>query len=227
MGAYQLEWLRYAFCSCHISFKPQSCNTSVLLNFTFQAISYLGLVDSFDAIYGSSAGAVVGAYLVAGQFPLNAPAIYYNTLTTRSKSFLDKKNLIRSTGFGFLDFRPRALINMILKREKFGPPVLNLDFVCEEVMRSLHPLNWTEFWNKQSILPLHVIASGLYSEKSITLSAQAGNFQSLEELAQCIKASMALPGITGQPVQLLVCFFLSLFFSPFFIRLYYDMVLNI
>lgn len=31
------------------------------------AVSTLGLMDSFDAVYGSSAGSLVGAYAIAGQ----------------------------------------------------------------------------------------------------------------------------------------------------------------
>lgn len=31
------------------------------------AVSTIGLMDSFDAVYGSSAGSLVGAYAIAGQ----------------------------------------------------------------------------------------------------------------------------------------------------------------
>lgn len=31
------------------------------------AVSTLGLMDTFDAVYGSSAGSLVGAYAIAGQ----------------------------------------------------------------------------------------------------------------------------------------------------------------
>eukprot|EP01033_Poteriospumella_lacustris_P004175 gene4175-2975_t len=164
------------------------------------AISYLGLTDSFDAVYGSSAGAVVGAYLITNQFPYEGPEIYYNVLTSRVKSFLDKKNIFRSAGLGFLDLRLQSLIDLFDKR--YGGPVLNLDYVCEEVIRKIQPLNWQVFWAKQTTLPLHVIVSGLLSEKSIPLSAAANDFSTIEELASCIKASMALPGITGPPVRL-------------------------
>lgn len=165
-----------------------------------QAISYLGLTDSFDAVYGSSAGAVVGAYLITNQFPHEGPEIYYNVLTSRVKSFLDKKNIFRSAGLGFLDLRLQSLIDLFDKR--YGGPVLNLDYVCEEVIRKIQPLNWQVFWAKQGTLPLHVIVSGLLSETSIPLSAAANDFSNIEELANCIKASMALPGITGPPVRL-------------------------
>jgi predicted patatin/cPLA2 family phospholipase len=47
-----------------------------------------------------------------------------------------------------------------------------------------------------------VIASGLWSNRSVTLSADNGNFETTSELLQCMKASMSLPGITGDFVRL-------------------------
>jgi hypothetical protein len=92
---------------------------------------------------------------------------------------------------------------------------LNLDFVCHDIMQKFKPLNWEKFWSRQFStlntstastnmtysLPLRVIVSGLISNKSIALSAEKQNFQSLSELAECIKASMALPGITGDVIR--------------------------
>lgn len=49
--------------------------------------------------------------------------------------------------------------------------------------------------------PLKIIASGIASRQSVCLSAPQ-NFQSLQDLSECIKASMLLPGITGEPIQL-------------------------
>jgi hypothetical protein len=43
------------------------------------AINFLGLQDSFDVVYGSSAGAMVGAYFVARQY--SGVQIYYGTFT--------------------------------------------------------------------------------------------------------------------------------------------------
>lgn len=84
--------------------------------------------------------------------------------------------------------------------------MLNLDFVCHDILQHVKPLNWTTFWTKQvsNRLPLKVVVSGLLSETSIALSAAEDNFHSVNELADCIKASMALPGITGDVVRLRV-----------------------
>jgi hypothetical protein len=49
-----------------------------------------------------------------------------------------------------------------------------------------------------------VVASGLLSGKAVVLSAENKNFQTEEELSQCMKASMLLPGITGEAIRLKV-----------------------
>lgn len=41
------------------------------------AVSTLGLMDTFDAVYGSSAGSLIGAYAIAGQV-LSALAVGLN-----------------------------------------------------------------------------------------------------------------------------------------------------
>jgi len=51
---------------------------------------------------------------------------------------------------------------------------------------------------------IQVIASGLISKKAIVMSARDGNFQSLDELTECMKASMLIPGVAGDVVRLKV-----------------------
>jgi hypothetical protein len=46
-----------------------------------------------------------------------------------------------------------------------------------------------------------VIASGLLSRQSVALSVDYDNFQSLDELSECMRASMLLPGVTGEVVR--------------------------
>ena len=55
------------------------------------AIHYLGMEDCFDDIYGSSAGTVIGAYFNTRQLPWFGPEIYYDSLTTAGKSFIEKE----------------------------------------------------------------------------------------------------------------------------------------
>jgi hypothetical protein len=49
-----------------------------------------------------------------------------------------------------------------------------------------------------------VVASGLLSRKAVVMSTENNNFQSLNELSQCMRASMLLPGVTGEVVRLQV-----------------------
>lgn len=88
-----------------------------------------------------------------------------------------------------------------------GGKVLNLHYLFNTVVKQVKPLDWPTFFQRQQQpngLPLKVVASGLQSRGPVVLSAAEGNFQSLDELAQCIKSSMLLPGITGEPIQLKV-----------------------
>ncbi|CAM9782440.1 unnamed protein product, partial [Ectocarpus fasciculatus] len=57
------------------------------------AVSTLGLMDTFDAVYGSSAGSLVGAYAIAGQvwMPRLGCSVYYDTLTGTGRHFIDTR----------------------------------------------------------------------------------------------------------------------------------------
>ena len=47
-----------------------------------------------------------------------------------------------------------------------------------------------------------MVASALLSKQSVPLSSADGNFQTLQELSQCMRASMLLPGIAGPLVRI-------------------------
>ncbi len=74
----------------------------------------------------------------------------------------------------------------------------------DTIVQRIKPLDWPVFWARQRTLPLKVVASGLLSGKAVVMSAENGNFQTPEELSQCMKASMLLPGITGEAIRLKV-----------------------
>ena len=148
---------------------------------------------------GSSAGSLVGAYFIAGQMPWWGPEVYYDKLTNRGSSFIDTKRLTRSIGLGLLD--PR-LIKDVLTRRGYGKPVFNLDYLLKEVVKSSKPLDFEKFDSRQSECPLRIVASGLRSEKAVILEKKTGNFETLDELTECMWASMLLPGIAGPPVRL-------------------------
>lgn len=53
-----------------------------------------------------------------------------------------------------------------------------------------------------TLICLQIIASGLFSKGSVVLSAVDKNFNNIDELTSCLRASMLLPGVAGAPVQL-------------------------
>jgi hypothetical protein len=89
------------------------------------AIHSLGLTDSIDAVYGSSAGSLIGAYLLSRHEPTYGCSIYYEELPKAGRSFIDLRNVLRSLGLGALRLTPSGVSDLIQRR--LGSPVLNLD----------------------------------------------------------------------------------------------------
>jgi len=166
------------------------------------AIWYLGLQSAVDVVYGSSAGSLVGAYFIAGQVPYYGPEVYYDVLTSAGEEFIDTLAILRSCGLGLLDLRLDSLFRLFTDR--MGKPVLNLDYLLGTIVQRIKPLNWEVFWKKQQNKEqvLKVVASGLLSRKAVVMSAETNNFKNLTELAECMKASMLLPGVTGEVMRL-------------------------
>eukprot|EP01032_Pedospumella_encystans_P010127 gene10127-11864_t len=165
------------------------------------AFDYLGLKDSIDVIYGSSAGSLVGAYYISGQ-STKGLEVYYDVLTTAGKDFIDLQSALRSLGLGMFDLRFKSLAKLFTDR--LGNPVLNLDYLLETIAQKVRPLNWTAFWEKQvtNKLPLKIVTSGLLTQESVVLSAKDGNFATMPQLAECLRASMMIPGVAGEVVRL-------------------------
>ena len=159
------------------------------------AINYLGLGDAFDVVYGSSAGSLIGAYFITKQFPWFGPEVYYDALPTAGRRFINTKRLLRALGLGALD--PRLLKDVFF-RPSNGKPVLDLSYLLRRTVQEKKPLDWETFVEKQKNgQPLKIVASGLKSEKQIIFEMKNGSFESLEQCADCMHASMLLPGIAG------------------------------
>jgi predicted patatin/cPLA2 family phospholipase len=79
------------------------------------ALEYLGLSTAFDVVYGSSAGAINGAYFVAGQAGTGA-ALYYENIN--NSRFLNPLRLL------------------------CGAPPISLNFLFDQAMIRGKPLNW-------------------------------------------------------------------------------------
>lgn len=162
---------------------------------------YTGVLDAADVVYGSSAGSLIGAYVVARQNDFNfGPEIYYDMLPLAGKKFIDMGHFLRCVGLGPVTFKPRLWRELLSQR--MGSPVLNLDYLLGRVVKSLKPLNYDEFARGNERQPLKIVASGLLSNASVVLDSESGNFRNLDELTRCMWASMLLPGITGPAVRL-------------------------
>lgn len=133
------------------------------------ALEALNTRLAFDRIYGSSAGALMGAYFIAGQAAL-APSIYFQDLPNR---------------------------RFISRRRFFTPgPVLDLDFLIDEVIGSVKPLDYDAVLGAP--IELHVLATSIDDAHSIDLTA----FQDKSQLREAMRASARLPGLAGPPVAI-------------------------
>ena len=137
------------------------------------ALNVLGINDAIDVVYGSSAGAMVGAYFISRQF--SGVAIYHDILPLSGKSFIDKVKLLFAVGVP-------TWVNIFFRRKRrdmetsvsfiddgTGPShtpltdVISLDFLLLHVMGLLQPLDWSSFSKNEETQPLKVVASSLCS----------------------------------------------------------------
>eukprot|EP00579_Thalassiosira_antarctica_P004393 CAMPEP_0201876952 /NCGR_PEP_ID=MMETSP0902-20130614/8480_1 /ASSEMBLY_ACC=CAM_ASM_000551 /TAXON_ID=420261 /ORGANISM="Thalassiosira antarctica, Strain CCMP982" /LENGTH=590 /DNA_ID=CAMNT_0048404297 /DNA_START=112 /DNA_END=1884 /DNA_ORIENTATION=+ len=158
------------------------------------AIHHLGLEDTVDVVYGSSAGTVIGAYFITRQLPWFGPELYYDSLTTAGDGFINTKRFLRAIGLGLLD--PRLIKDVIFRRNH-GKPVLDLAYLLNTTMQENKPLDWETFEEMQKVQPLKVMASGLKSGRAFIMDMEKGSFSNIEELACCMRASCLLPGVAG------------------------------
>jgi predicted patatin/cPLA2 family phospholipase len=98
------------------------------------ALEELGLTDAFDAVYGSSAGAINAAYFLAGQARLGT-TVYYE------------------------DINSRAFIS--LRRAVVGRPIVDLGFLLDEVAVARKTLDVGRVLASAS--PLSVLATDVES----------------------------------------------------------------
>ena len=196
------------------------------------AIHALGLSDTIDVVYGSSAGAVIAAYFVSKQLPYFGTEVYYDSLTTmedptRTKSTPEPKHskpqqrqqhanhiLDRYRNDYFIDVKrmtrsmglglcdPR-LLKDVWTRRIHGKPMMNLHYMFEKIMIKKKAIDYDTFIKRQTVQPLKVVASGLSSEKPVVLSHEGGHFDTIEDLCNSLHASCLLPGIAGPVMNVL------------------------
>jgi len=188
------------------------------------AIACLGLCDTFDAIYGSSAGSVVGAYIVSRQMCID---VYTDLLTAAKKSFVSKgrifAHLAKNLAEVVLTNKTSTLATMPLKSLT---PGMNISFVLEGIMcpnNGLRPLDYEAFRANDALQPLRVVASSLRQGKMETVvfgSSSNDFFDEVDDdgmvtsyattshdgrrhgLFSCLEASMSVPGAAGPPINL-------------------------
>ncbi|KAL8445934.1 hypothetical protein Emag_004899 [Eimeria magna] len=161
-------------------------------------LDWMGFSEAFDAVYGSSAGAMVGAFLLSRQLAYEGTSVYTDWLPTLGKKFIDVKRIGRALGLGcLLDGDVLGLLG-----SRLGRPMLDLDALLIEVLQNKQPFNFFRFMQNNERQPLKIIASGLSSMRSVTLDFAGGNFKDLPSLCECLRASMLLPGMAGPVVHL-------------------------
>jgi predicted patatin/cPLA2 family phospholipase len=129
----------------------------------------LGLLGCFDVVYGNSAGAIASAYFVAGQMRFGTTVFYEDANT-------------------------RQCIN--IRRFLRTKPVMDLEFIFEDVMNCRKPLDWQAVIH--SPIPLKAVAFSPDDMSSVLLC----NFESKQELFDSLRASSSIPVVTGPPVEL-------------------------
>ncbi len=102
------------------------------------ALEDLGYTQAFDAVYGSSAGAINAAYFLAGQAGLGT-TIYFEDINNRS----------------FID----------LSRALLGRPIVNLGFLLDDVARHRKPL--ADSRSSARPTPLSVLATDVDTRSSV------------------------------------------------------------
>jgi predicted patatin/cPLA2 family phospholipase len=132
------------------------------------ALEDLGYTQAFDAIYGSSAGAVNAAYFLAGQAGLGT-AIYFEDINNRS--FIDLSRALR------------------------GRPIVNLDFLLDDVARHRKPLAVQHVIDSPTTLS--VLATDVDTRSSITFD----DFGTAARLFGALRAGATMPVVAGGPFE--------------------------
>jgi predicted patatin/cPLA2 family phospholipase len=184
------------------------------------ALAALGLTDTIDVIYGSSAGSVIGAYMVSQQMCLD---VYVDILPAAKKKFVCKRRMIRSIFADLVNVLADSLQNTNkpaattpLPKTLEAAPGMNISFILDGIMDADHgirPLDFEKFRENNEIQPLRVVASCIDSKDNMfSICFGTDNFfnataaerrdGSRQGLFACLEASVTVPGATGPPVEL-------------------------
>ena len=136
------------------------------------ALEQLGLRDSFDAVYGASAGAAVGAYFVAGGVRQGTTIFFEHA---NSRAFIDARRML------------------------IGRSVVNASFVVDQVMRERVPLDFAAI--QRSGIQLTLVATpadGPPTDPAAGSRAVAlREFADLDDLLGALHATSRIPFASG------------------------------
>ncbi len=138
------------------------------------ALHDLDLMHAFDAVYGTSAGAFAGAYLLAGE-PAMGTSVYYEDLVSGE----------------FVNYQ----------RARTGGAMLSMQFLIDEVMTRRKPLDWGRVVD--SPVPLFVVATSTTSLRSVAIGDFRGVDDLREALRASSRIPLAAgPPVTlrGEPL---------------------------
>lgn len=143
------------------------------------AIACLGLCDSFDQIYGSSAGSIIGAYMVSRQMCVD---VYTDVLTASKTAFVSKSRLISWIAGSLVDqivdktLSTTSVLGDRIKSPQIAhklKPAMNTSFVIDNVLcpeYGLRPLDLPVFKENDKLQPLIIVSSAVREGKMETIS---------------------------------------------------------
>ena len=194
------------------------------------AIGSLGLCNVFDSIYGSSAGSVIGAYMVSRQMCVD---VYVDILPAAKKQFVCKHRMMKSLASNLMDVlllsipknnNNNNMNNMNNNAQKPTTttttttttktnPGMNISFVLDGVLgqeNGIRPLDMETFLKNDQKQPLRVVSSCVDRDGTlVSKTFGTADFMTARRtdgkrrgLWACLEASMTVPGATGPPVDI-------------------------
>jgi hypothetical protein len=171
------------------------------------AIAALGLSDTIDTVYGSSAGSVVGAYFVSRQVCMD---VYVDILPAAKKLFVCKTRMFKSLASSLVDVLVSSMRKESLefRNKAQQSPGMNISFVLDGIMGQDHgirPLDMEKFQQNDLKQPLRVVSSCIDTNTGRLFSKCFGTEDFFNETAikkvdgsrqglfACLEASMTVP----------------------------------
>jgi predicted patatin/cPLA2 family phospholipase len=134
------------------------------------AIEQLGLLQLFDAVYGSSAGALNAAWLLCGRAESTMHAWWDPTIM---RTTIDPRRALR------------------------GRPVVDTRFLVHTVYTQIMPMGFQEIL--ESPVEFHPIATDARTGQATDLH---GRIHDQPTLQAALRASTAMPLLTGEPIEI-------------------------